>query len=494
MEDDLFIKRINKIVIALTYLAAFAASGGLIFDYMNHTRRLYEVLLIIFVTFTAAISSTIIYRKRVDSTVIRTICMGSSIFYYGFLYITYPTFLPFIFIFPILTIETLYASQKGLLVDSIFVILINIVGTVIRLQENVVDTELKSQLIMQFGTIIGFIVILYIIVCVYSDSMKNVNKSIKDLKLAKLEQQNIQTDILHLMNISNNNSKSVYDIVKETSESSEVLVDNITLVTDKMNYNTEHIQNEANLINSVQDKMIEITKLSNEMKDSFTDMHQMVYTSNDISDSLTDKSKEVKDKYNYVYNGMKVLKNKTNEISDIVKIITSLSEQTNLLSLNASIEAARAGEYGKGFAVVADEIRQLADQSKESIGNVSIIINDIIDEVDKNVESVESAKNLNNKQESLIIESKNSLSNISDSVDLVKNKMETVNDQISYALSATKKINDSIINTKKTSEEILVNFDDTLDISNKHIDSSNTAMNLVEELINTSQEMDKYIS
>lgn len=65
------------------------------------------------------------------------------------------------------------------------------------------------------------------------------------------------------------------------------------------------------------------------------------------------------------------ISNKINEIIDIVK---SIAEQTNLLALNAAIESARAGEFGKGFSVVAGEIRKLSEQTKESIFNVTKLV------------------------------------------------------------------------------------------------------------------------
>ena len=73
----------------------------------------------------------------------------------------------------------------------------------------------------------------------------------------------------------------------------------------------------------------------------------------------------------------KIFKEKFKSIKSASQLIESLTNQVNLLSLNASIEAARAGEYGKGFTVVAENIRILADRSKNSLGFVDTVINDL---------------------------------------------------------------------------------------------------------------------
>lgn len=71
------------------------------------------------------------------------------------------------------------------------------------------------------------------------------------------------------------------------------------------------------------------------------------------------------------------LEKRSNEIGEIIAVITGIADQTNLLALNAAIEAARAGENGRGFAVVADEVRNLAEQSKISAEKITGLINQI---------------------------------------------------------------------------------------------------------------------
>jgi methyl-accepting chemotaxis protein len=81
--------------------------------------------------------------------------------------------------------------------------------------------------------------------------------------------------------------------------------------------------------------------------------------------------------------GMRAIKNSSEQIAEIISVITEIAEQTNLLALNAAIEAARAGVHGRGFAVVADEVGKLAQRSSEAAKEIKQLIKDSTNKVEE---------------------------------------------------------------------------------------------------------------
>ena len=108
--------------------------------------------------------------------------------------------------------------------------------------------------------------------------------------------------------------------------------------------------------------------------------HQSVETSEQGKKSVGDTihvMNNIYDQMEAIAESIVVLSEKSQDISELIMTVDNLSEQSNLLAVNASIEAAKAGEHGKGFSVVAQEIRSLAEQSKQATNQVRSILKEI---------------------------------------------------------------------------------------------------------------------
>ncbi|MCM1268349.1 MAG: methyl-accepting chemotaxis protein [Bacteroidales bacterium] len=120
--------------------------------------------------------------------------------------------------------------------------------------------------------------------------------------------------------------------------------------------------------------------------------------------------------------------NTTNEsamkIREATSLITSIAEETNLLSLNASIEAARAGEQGRGFAVVAGQIQKLAEQSNDSARQIENIIDSLIEDSQKSVKTMEDVKRIMESQNESVKHTDTSFRQVGEGI---RSSMEGVN-------------------------------------------------------------------
>lgn len=122
------------------------------------------------------------------------------------------------------------------------------------------------------------------------------------------------------------------------------------------------------------------------------------------------------------------------EISKVVQIITDISEETHLLSFNASIEAARAGEHGRGFAVVADQIGKLADESKKSAQEINVVISSIQDktkqteqEILRSEEDIEKTSKMMISTVTVLNSIITELEDLFDDIDLISANTEEIN-------------------------------------------------------------------
>ncbi|MBO5373213.1 MAG: cache domain-containing protein [Lachnospiraceae bacterium] len=323
---------------------------------------------------------------------------------------------------------------------------------------------------------------------------KNVNALSKGILTKQEASASFVKEMNALLSETGIMQENLSETIGKVKDVSQGLAGNISKVTDLSESSNERAQQITSsmeelstatmaMAENVQDinmQMLEIGNCVNDISgnvDQLYDSSEKIVKSNDEAkdnmETIMNNSQESVTAVNDIAVQIKQTNDSIAEIDQAVELILSISEQTNLLSLNASIEAARAGEAGRGFAVVAEEIRHLSEQSAEGAEMIKNLAMTITDKSQKSVKLADRVRSL------ILLEQEN--------LTKTQKKYEELSDNINKSVVEIRSIAEKTDNLTDYKEKVIENVQGLSAISEENAASNQEVNANVFEIISEVQ-------
>lgn len=282
------------------------------------------------------------------------------------------------------------------------------------------------------------------------------------------EQEKIMNQMRQMQEKSKQTSDELFRMVKDLSviteasmKANEQIAAETNGVLHSFSENTHEITGINERTHDINTQLIALSDMNDQVAELARRINQITKENQQKMDDATNSMEQIHTSTNECKNIIWQLGEESKEILGIIKVITGISNQTNILALNATIEAARAGEHGRGFAVVAGQIQKLAEQTKTAVDDIGKIVTEAVRHTENAVSAMEQSVLLteagmdnirevgnstavitssNSQMSEQIIEMDKTVENIRDQSNKVANGMEQVNENTQNNYTAIEQV------------------------------------------------------
>ena len=478
------VKQINKLLLVVLVITSFFGVAGVLTQLTSTEMAPYKSVIPAVLGVINLIVSIVVYKVSEPEFFHKYVAVGYLIVYAAMLLLSMSG-TTFPYLIPIMIMTILYLDRTASLGLGIAFIVLNVIRVIINVTTMVLDDVIEISMIsiiISSLTMIATVLGTRLLIRFIGENMANVEEAAK-------ERARVSENILNVTDQVTADFASLKSGLDEVGETSRLVCDSIDEIGQGNEENLSTVELQTNMTGEIQSLLNKADEITAEAVEVSGQMSDMLGRSLTDIESLVVQSTETTEVGNQMQAAAERQQKASDEAKNITEMIFSISEETNLLALNASIEAARAGEAGRGFAVVASEISHLADQTQKSTEQIANILKELAENAGEVSEKAVSTVEMANAQKDLVEQVKGVINDSREYSLKLGDTLKTV----SGDMARIKDSNDEVVNSTSrllaTSEEFTASTQETIRISRNNMDKIEEAIGIMTDISGKLQEL-----
>ena len=481
-------RTVNRCVLIAYDFIAFVLAVAYLVEFIKGNRTGGYTAIFLLLLILPAVIDMVIQKRNPESEVVKYLLPISYFVVYIFVLFTGNTTMTYVYMIPMLMIFPLFHKWKYTTSYSVGVVSCNIMYLGYVKATGALEAVPMIDIEIQLAAVF--------LVALYGSLISYIDAGMTGRKMDEIEaaQEKRKAVLEQIRKVAENTADSSENILQKTdhlrtaSVSSTEAMEQVCAGT---NSTAEAVQEEIRYIDAMSQDMDSIQETVDGFHNSLGDTLTAIESGTENVKQLGSSAKLTADTSASTTAAMNDLMEKIQNVNQIVGLIDNISRQTNLLSLNASIEAARAGEAGRGFAVVAGEIRELSEQTNDSLEKIRKEIQGINDGSRKVTGDMSQLSEVFARQNGLVEDTGKLFSRITEASEAMDSDYQKIVRSIEEMQKSKKALVDSVSSISASTEEVTANAQNTLELNQRNLDNLKELNEDIRRLSETVEELNQ---